>query len=232
MKYLHAVKAKFLERPNRFIALVDIDGNVQKAHVKNTGRCRELLIPGTDVFLEESDNPARKTKYSLIAVNKGGRLINMDSQVPNVVVAEYIKNGGIFGKEAAKRIEIYREKTYKDSRFDIYAKLDDREIFIEVKGVTLEENNTARFPDAPTQRGIKHIRGLTDAVCNGYEAYIVFVIQMKGAECFEPNDRTQKDFGEALVLAKASGVKILAFDCFVTPDSIEISESVPVRLQN
>lgn len=230
MKYLHVVKAKFLERPNRFIALVEISGSVQKAHVKNTGRCRELLVPGTDVFLEVHDNPARKTKYSLIAVNKGGRLINMDSQIPNAVVAEYISGGGIFGSEAVGNIKVFREKTYKDSRFDIYAELDGRKIFIEVKGVTLEEDNTARFPDAPTERGLKHIRGLMDAAACGYETYIVFVIQMKDAARFEPNDKTQPAFGETLREAKSAGVHLLAFECDVTETGIEICGEVPVCL--
>lgn len=230
MKYLHVVKAKFIERPNRFIALVDIGGSVQKAHVKNTGRCRELLIPGTDVFLEEHDNPARKTKYSLIAVDKGGHLINMDSQIPNAVVAEYIEKGGIFGSEAAGHIKVLREKTYKDSRFDIYAGLDERKIFIEVKGVTLEEDHIARFPDAPTVRGLKHIRGLMNAVADGYEAYIIFVIQMKGIKHFEPNYRTQPEFGQMLKEAKNAGVHLMAFECDVTEDAIEICGEVPVFL--
>lgn len=230
MKYLHVVKAKFLERPNRFIAIVDIGGSMQKAHVKNTGRCRELLIPGTDVFLEEHDNLARKTKYSLIAVNKGGCLINMDSQIPNAVVAEYIASGGIFGIEAAGHIKVLREKTYKDSRFDIYAELGERKIFIEVKGVTLEEDHIARFPDAPTERGIKHIRGLMDASADGYETYIIFVIQMKGIKHFEPNYRTQPEFGETLKKAKNAGVHLLAFECDVTEDTIEICGEVPVCL--
>lgn len=230
MKYLHVVKAKFLERPNRFIALAEVDGCIQKAHVKNTGRCRELLISGTDIFLEENDNPARKTKYSLIAVNKGGRLINMDSQIPNAVVAEYIEKGGIFGSDAVGKIKVRREKTYKDSRFDIYAELENRKIFIEVKGVTLEENDIARFPDAPTERGLKHIRGLMDAVTDGYEAYIVFVIQMNGIKHFEPNDKTQPEFGRALCEAQAAGVHMLAFSCDVTESSIEICDEVPVHL--
>ena len=230
MQYSNIVHGKFIERPNRFIALSQVDGNIEKVHVKNTGRCRELLIPGTDIFLEKHDNPSRKTKYSLIAVKKGSRLINMDSQIPNGVVTEYLRAGCIFGQQAAKNMEIIREKTYGDSRFDIYVNLNGKDIWIEVKGVTLEEDGIARFPDAPTQRGIKHLHGLMEAAANGCEAYMVFVIQMKGVRWFEPNDGTHPEFGQALREAQAAGVHVLAFDCNVQEDSISIREPVEVRL--
>ena len=223
MKYSNIVKGKFISRPNRFIARVDIAGVEHTVHVKNTGRCKELLIPGCTVFLEKADNPNRKTLYDLIAVIKGDRVINMDSQAPNAVFRRWIK-------KQLPNATVKREITYKDSRFDCYIETETDKIFVEVKGVTLEENGYVRFPDAPTERGIKHINGLMDAVNNGYKAAVFFVIQMEDVISFSPNYDTQPRFGQALKNAEAAGVKILAYSCKVTPDSLEIDKPVPVIL--
>ena len=223
MKYSNIVKGKFISRPNRFIARVDIAGVEHTVHVKNTGRCKELLVPGCTVFLEKSDNPNRKTLYDLIAVIKGDRVINMDSQAPNAVFRRWIK-------KQLPNATVKREITYKDSRFDCYIETETDKIFVEVKGVTLEENGYVRFPDAPTERGIKHINGLIDAVNNGYKAAVFFVIQMEDVISFSPNYDTQPRFGQALKNAEAAGVKILAYSCKVTPDSLEIDKPVPVIL--
>lgn len=195
-------------------------------HVKNTGRCRELLVPGCNVYLEKSDNPERKTLYDLIAVEKGDILINMDSQVVNGAAYEWLPKSGIFSNDA----KIYRERTNGNSRFDIYVEDGERKAFVEVKGVTLEKEKRALFPDAPTERGVKHIEHLTELVAEGYEAYVLFVIQMKGCASFSPNDEMHKAFGDALRRAKKAGVNIIAMDCRVTPDSIEIDSPVPVKL--
>ena len=200
MKYNKVEQGIFQKRPNRFIAHVEINGKEEVCHVKNTGRCRELLVPGALVFLEESDNPKRKTKYDLIAVEKGNRLINMDSQIPNKVVEEWLKEGNLFGKEAKVR----REVVYGNSRFDLYIESGERKIFMEVKGVTLEENNVVRFPDAPTQRGVKHIQELEKCIKEGYEAYLIFVIQMENVDYFTPNRDTHPEFAEALKTAEKS----------------------------
>ena len=232
MKYEHITEGRFIDRPNRFIAHVEINGQVETVHVKNTGRCRELLIPGTQVFLEKSSNPARKTAYDLICVNKKGRgLINMDSQIPNKAALEWIKAGHLF----PEKVQVTPEKTYGNSRFDFFVRGGElmagtREAFVEVKGVTLEEDGTAWFPDAPTERGIKHIEELIHCVEEGYDAYIIFVIQMKGVHCFRPNDRTHRAFGDTLRKAADSGVHILALDCLVTKDTMEIDEKIPVIL--
>lgn len=179
MNYKKIVKAKFIERPNRFIAYCEVDGNIEKVHVKNTGRCRELLIPECTVYLEESDNPNRKTKYSLISVEKGKRIINMDSQVPNKVVYEGLKNNKIKLPGISEEITLIKpEKTYGNSRFDIYLEAGNKKAFIEVKGVTLEEDNIVKFPDAKTERGVKHINELIEASKDGYYCYILFLIQM------------------------------------------------------
>ena len=223
MKYSNIVKGKFISRPNRFIARVDIAGVEHTVHVKNTGRCKELLVPGCTVFLEKADNPNRKTLYDLIAVIKGDRVINMDSQAPNAVFRRWIK-------KQLPNATVKREITYKDSRFDCYIETETDKIFVEVKGVTLEENGYVRFPDAPTERGIKHINGLIDAVNNGYKAAVFFVIQMEDVISFSPNYDTQPRFGQALKNAEAAGVKILAYSCKVTPDSLEIDKPVPVIL--
>ena len=227
MKYNNIVKGKFIERPNRFIAKVEIDGTTETVHVKNTGRCRELLVKGTTVYLEKSNNPERKTGYDLIAVLKNGKtLINMDSQIPNAVTEEWLRKGNLFSKDAVIR----REVTHNKSRFDFYIEEGGRKIFLEVKGCTLETDGIARFPDAPTERGVKHINELIDCVNEGFEAYILFVIQMKGIKHFEPNNVTHKAFGDALRNAENKGVNILAYDCIVTPDSIEIDKEVKVLL--
>ena len=230
MKYSSVVKAKFVSRPNRFVAVVDIDGSFETVHVKNTGRCGELLIPGCTVFLSISDNPNRKTKYDLVATEKtvgeGKLLINMDSQIPNDVAEEWMKEGNLFSKEATIR----REVTYGDSRFDFYIEDGKRKAFLEVKGCTLEQDGIAMFPDAPTERGVKHINELLRCVIDGYEAYILFVIQMKGVAEFRPNDQTHKAFGEALRNAYSSGVNVLAVDCIVNQDSLKIDSFIRIRI--
>lgn len=226
MRYKETEKAVFLKRPNRFVAEVEIQGKRETVHVKNTGRCKELLIPGAEVILEKSGNPNRKTKYDLICVNKQGRLVNMDSQIPNKAAEEWIKKGGLFPEE----VTIRPEKKYGNSRFDLYVESPVRRAFVEVKGVTLEEDNIVRFPDAPTVRGIKHVEELIHCMEEGYEAYLLLVIQMKGVKKFMPNWDTQPEFGEALIKAEKAGVKILARDCLVTEDTIEIQEEVPVDL--
>lgn len=230
MTYKNIVEGRFISRPNRFIARIQINGREETVHVKNTGRCKELLIPYCTVFLALAENPLRKTKYDLVAVIKKTEnkeiLINMDSQIPNLAAVEWLKKGTLFSKEAL----IKREVTFKNSRFDIYVEDGPKKAFIEVKGVTLENNGTAMFPDAPTIRGIKHINELIEASKEGYEAYILFVIQMRGAKEFKPNDLTHKEFGDALRKAKASGVKILAYDCKITPNSIELDSPIKTNI--
>lgn len=226
MVYKNITEGIFIKRPNRFIAHVKINEKEEVCHVKNTGRCRELLVPGTPVFLEKSDNPNRKTQYDLIAVKKGKKLINMDSQIPNKVVEEWLLEGNLFGKDA----KIKREVTYGNSRFDLYIETRERKIFMEVKGVTLEENGVVRFPDAPTQRGVKHVKELCKCIGDGYEAYIMFVIQMEDVIYFEPNIRTHPQFKEALIEAQEAGVKILAYSCRVRKDLIKLEKPVRVYL--
>lgn len=228
MIYENIVQGKFISRPNRFIAHVEIDGEEQVVHVKNTGRCKELLVPGAIVYLEKSDNPARSTAYDLIAVQKNNRIINMDSQVPNKVVAEWLKEGSFFHDLVSLR----PETTYGNSRFDFYVETKEERVFIEVKGVTLEENGLVRFPDAPSERALKHVEELIKAREAGYRAIIFFVIQMKGVKWFAPNVDTQPEFGEALVHAAKAGVEIHAYDCMVTPESIAMNEPVPVALSS
>lgn len=231
VKYKATKRAKFISRPNRFIAKVILDGNIETVHVKNTGRCKELLTEGCDVVLYESDNPSRKTKYDLVAVYKHRKdslplLINMDSQIPNDVVDEWLKKGRLFERDAVIR----REVVFGDSRFDFYVRDGDRKAFIEVKGVTLEEDRIAKFPDAPTERGVKHINELVSAVKLGYEAYVIFVIQMKEIDLFTPNDATHKAFGDALRAAASQGVRVIALDCIVSEDTIEADGYVPIEL--
>lgn len=226
MKYERMKKGEFISRPNRFIANVIIDGKEEICHVKNTGRCKELLTPNACVFVQESDNPNRKTKFSLIGVIKGERYINMDSQVTNIVVREWIEKGNLF--EDVKLIK--SEKKYGNSRFDLYVEAGERKIFIEVKGATLEEDGIVRFPDAPTERGVKHINELCECIKDGYEAYIIFVIQMKDVKHFEPNVKTHKEFADALKKAQKAGVNVIAVDCEVTEDSIDIRDNVKVIL--
>lgn len=227
MKYERIVKGKFLERPNRFIAYVDIDGQKETVHVKNTGRCKELLRPGAVVYLQEFDPSARKTKWDLIAVEKKGRIINMDSQIPNKVVKEWLESGGLFRKVT----KIQPEYTYGDSRVDLYVEADGKKILIEVKGVTLEEEGRVRFPDAPSERAVKHVEELKRAVGEGYEAYIFFVIQMKDVRYFTPNMDTHPAFGEALREAALAGVHVIAYDCRVDCDHITLADEVKVVLE-
>ena len=226
MRYDDVREGRFLSRPNRFIAHVALDGVTEVCHVKNTGRCRELLVPGAAVYLERAGNPARKTRYDLIAVRKGGLLINMDAQAPNRVFGEWAAAGGFLPGLTAIRPEF----TWEDSRFDFRLEDGRGPVFVEVKGVTLEEDGEARFPDAPTERGAKHLRGLLRAVEQGYRAAVCFVIQMKGPAVFRPNDRTDPAFGQALRRAAAGGVAVLAVDCRVEPDSLVIDRPVPVDL--
>ncbi len=226
MKYLNMEQALFQERPNRFIAYVETEYGRELCHVKNTGRCKELLTPDAVVYVQRNDNPARKTKLDLIGVKKGDYLINMDSQAPNGAVKEWLQAGNLFSKDA----KIYQERTYGESRFDFYIEDGDRKIFMEVKGVTLEEDGVCRFPDAPTERGVKHIRELIRCMEDGYEAYLLFVIQMSPVKYLEPNDRTHKAFGDALREAAKAGVHVMARDCRIETDSIEIMNEVEVRL--
>lgn len=226
MKYHHIVQARFLERPNRFIAYVNIDGKREKVHVKNTGRCRELLRKDAKVYLEQSDNPNRSTAYDLVAVEKGSRMINMDSQAPNKVVAEWLLTKELF----PNLVLVRPETTYGKSRFDFYVETEEEKIFMEVKGVTLEDDGVVRFPDAPSERAIKHVEELIQAKQDGYRVFVLFVIQMEGVSYFMPNWDTHKEFAESLLRARNAGVEILAYDCKVTPDSMRIKEAVPVFL--
>ena len=223
MDYGKMVSGVFLARPNRFIAHVQIGGQVEVCHVKNTGRCRELLPTGAEVWCQESDNPARKTKYDLITVRKGERLINMDSQAPNAAVREWLLAGG-FGEIS----ELRPESVHGDSRFDFSFLKDGRRCFLEVKGVTLENDGVCAFPDAPTERGSKHLRGLARAAEEGYGAYVLFVVQMEKVRYLHPNDGTDPAFGKALREAAEAGVQIMALDCKVTPGSMILNESLPV----
>lgn len=227
MHYTNIYRGMFIERPNRFIAYIDIEGSRKTVHVKNTGRCRELLRPGAAVYVQEADNPLRKTRWDLIAVEKGSRMVNMDSQVPNKLVKEWLEEGNLFGEIT----KIRPEYTYGSSRFDLYVEADGKKIFIEVKGVTLEEDGVVRFPDAPSERAVKHVEELVSAVKEGYEAYVFFVVQMKGVRYFTPNMDTHPAFGEALMAAEKAGVHILAYDCEVSKDEIHIADEVPVVLK-
>lgn len=226
MEYERIAEGRFLSRQNRFIAYVDIGGKTEKVHVKNTGRCKELLVENAEVYLEKSGKEGRKTDYDLVAVRKGKRLINMDSNAPNKAVGEWLLKKELFPSLK----EVRAEKTYKNSRFDFYIETEEEKIFLEVKGVTLERENGAYFPDAPSERAVKHVEELMEAVKEGYKAYILFVIQMKGIAFFSPNVETHPAFAEVLEKAKAAGVKILAYDCGVTPDSMEIGSPVAVRM--
>lgn len=233
MKYENIIKGKFIARPNRFIAEIEVDGEVVRAHVKNTGRCRELLIPGAEVYLEDFEGRmgTRKMRYSLISVMKGDMLINMDSQAPNKVTEEALLNGKLQLPGIGKLTLVKREKTYGDSRFDFYIEdAEGKKAYLEVKGVTLEEDGVARFPDAPTERGVKHVNELCKAVEDGYLGFVLFVIQMSGIRHFEPNDATHKAFGDALRKAQKKGVTVMAVCCHVTMDTLEILDSVPVKL--
>ena len=225
MRYENMVQGVFCSRPNRFIAHVQIDGKEEICHVKNTGRCRELLPPGAKVWCQQFDNPARKTRFDLITVEKGARLINMDSQAPNGAVREWLLAGGL-----GEISELKGEYTHGDSRFDFSFEKDGKRCFLEVKGVTLETDGVCAFPDAPTERGAKHLRGLTQLAQEGYGAYVIFVIQMEQVQYLHPNDATDPNFGKALRQAKDAGVQVMAMDCRITPDTMEIGRPVEVRL--
>lgn len=226
MIYKNTLWGRFIGRPNRFIAYAEIDGEEKLCHVKNTGRCRELLTESAKVVLCQSDNPKRKTQYDLIAVLKGDRLINIDSQVPNTVFREWVLKSGYF-----KDITYIRpEYTYGNSRLDFYIEASGKKILAEVKGVTLEENNVVSFPDAPTQRGTKHLNELIKALENGYEAYIVFIVQMENVNFFTPNTKNDPDFSEALRKAAKEGVNILCLDCKVSENEINANNLVKIKL--
>ena len=225
MHYSAVKQGRFLSRPNRFIAYVEMDGKTEICHVKNTGRCRELLVPGAKVWCAKAENPNRKTAYDLIAVEKGAYLVNMDSQAPNQAVGEWLRNGGLGNAQV-----ILPEQRFHHSRFDFYLERDGKPMFLEVKGVTLEKNGVCRFPDAPTQRGARHLRELIFAKEQGYDAAVLFVIQMAPVRYLAPNDETDPEFGKALREAVAKGVAVLAVDCMVTPDTMTIGNSVAVHL--
>ena len=225
MHYPNMVPGIFLSRPNRFIAQVEIDGQEETVHVKNTGRCRELLPHGAEVWCQKSDNPNRKTKYDLITVKKGDRLINMDSQAPNIAAGEWLKGGGLGEIENLKA-----ETFHGDSRFDFSFTLDGQPCLLEVKGVTLENDGVCAFPDAPTERGAKHLRGLTEAKKAGFGAFVLFVVQMADVKYLHPNDATDPAFGAALREAAENGVVVMAVDCAVTEDTMVIRQRIPVKL--
>lgn len=225
MTYSNMTPGTFLSRPNRFIAHIEINGQAEVVHVKNTGRCRELLPAGAQVWCQKADNPNRKTKYDLITVRKGHRLINMDSQAPNIAAKEWLLSGGL------GPVENLRAETFHgDSRYDFSFTLNGKQCFLEVKGVTLETDGVCAFPDAPTERGAKHLKGLAEAAKNGFGAYVLFVIQMADVVHLHPNDLTDPNFGTALREASANGVQVLAVDCDVTVDSMTIRNRVPVIL--
>ena len=226
MRYTNIMAGKFLARPNRFIAHVEIAGREEIVHVKNTGRCKELLLPGATVYVQHFPEGKRKTKYDLIAVEKQNLLINMDSQAPNKVVQEWLMEQEPFGKITYLKPEC----KHRDSRFDFYLETEAKKMFIEVKGVTLEEKGVVMFPDAPTERGVKHVQELCHCLEQGYEAAIVFVVQMSGSRYFTPNRRTHAAFATALEQAAASGVQLMALTCAVTPDSLIINGTLPIHL--
>ena len=225
MKYTNVVPGTFLCRPNRFIAHIEIDGKEEICHVKNTGRCRELLPVGAQVFCEDAQAPSRRTRYDLIAVQKGPRLINMDSQAPNAAAKEWLLAGGLGDMQ-----NLRGESRHGDSRFDFSFTKDGLPCFLEVKGVTLETDGICAFPDAPTLRGTKHLRELAQLAQEGYGAYILFVIQMSNVSYLHPNDATDPAFAAALRKAAEAGVKLLAMDCAVTPDSMVLRKPVEIRL--
>lgn len=224
--YDNICQGHFLSRPNRFVAQVEIRGQTETVHVKNTGRCRELLVAGTEVWCQEWDKPGRKTKFDLYAVRKGERIINMDSQAPNKAAKDWLLAGGL-GDVSGLRAEV----PHGNSRFDFAFQKDGRQCYLEVKGVTLEEDNVVRFPDAPTLRGTKHLRGLARAVLEGNGAYVLFVIQMERVKYLEPNWRTDPDFAQALAEARRAGVRVLAVDCRVTESTMELMNFIPVHLE-
>lgn len=225
MIYKNICTGKFISRPNRFIAEVEISGEIKICHVKNTGRCKELLVPGATVFLEKSDNLARKTEYDLVAVYKGEKLINMDSQAPNKVFGEWVQQGDYF-----KNITLVKpEYKYKNSRMDFYIETENKKILAEIKGVTLEENGVVMFPDAPTERGIKHIKELMGALAEGYESYIFFIVQMEDCKYFTPAYDKHPEFAKVLKEAHKKGVKVIALNCTVTHSELKIKGEIPVK---
>jgi len=229
MKYKNPViEGKFINRINRFIAEVEISGKIEKVHVRNTGRCKEIFIPGAKIFLEEGSGEKRKTKYSLIAVYKEKRLINVDSQIVNYVFEEGVLKNKV---DFLNNPDVFlREKVYNKSRFDFYYEKGSKKGFIEIKGVTLEKDNQTMFPDAPTLRGQKHIKELVQGLKEGYENYIIFLIQMENTESFRPHWETDPVFAEELEKAKRQGVKILAYDTIVAPENITLNKTVKVKI--
>lgn len=226
MKYERMLPGKFISRPNRFIANIEIDGKIEVCHVKNTGRCRELLVPGAKVFVQKADNPARKTQYDLISVYKDKMLVNMDSQAPNKVFKEWAESSGYF-----KNLSYIKpECKYNNSRFDFYLEADQRKIFVEVKGVTLENDGVVSFPDAPTERGIKHLKELEDAVKDGFDAYVCFIIQMENCKYFMPSYTNHPEFADALSHANKMGVNVIALSCNVTKTKLCAKDFVEVRV--
>lgn len=226
MEYTNMKKAIFLDRPNRFIATIEIEGQQEICHVKNTGRCRELLISGAELFVQEQDKTNRKTKYDLISVRKGERLINIDSSAPNRIFQEWLPQSRLFHNATLVR----PEQRFGASRFDFYLELGGCRAFAEIKGVTLEEDGVAMFPDAPTERGVKHLRELTACMEAGYSAYLVFIVQMKGVRYMQANWKTHPEFGHGLRSAKKAGVQILALDCAVTETGILAEDPVEVKV--
>lgn len=228
MRYDSIVSGRFLARPNRFIAYVEVGGREIIAHVKNTGRCKELLVPGAAVYLQDwgEEHAGRKTRYDLVAVEKGALMVNMDSQAPNKVFSEWANAGGF----VSGLTHLKPEAKWGNSRFDFYWEAGERHGFVEVKGVTLEHDGLVCFPDAPTERGVKHLEELIQAKAEGYEAAVCFVIQMEGMRVFSPNNETHPAFGAALRKAAAAGVRVIAMECCVTPDSLQITKEIPISL--
>lgn len=223
MKYSDIVKGTFVSRPNRFIAHVIIDGKEEICHVKNTGRCKELLVEGATVFVQKSNNPSRKTAYDLISVYKGERLINMDSQAPNKVAEEWLR-------ERFPEAVIKKEVTHEDSRFDFYIENKGDKIFVEVKGVTLEKDGVVLFPDAPTQRGVKHLNGLAKWVTEGNKAMALFIVQMNNVKYFTPNKETHPEFAEVLTKAKNQGVEVIAVECEAGESTLTHGKEIDIIL--
>jgi len=231
MQYESVVPATFLERPNRFVARVLLGGREELVHVKNTGRCRELLVKGATVYLAPSSSEGRKTRFDLVCVEKqregkSSLLINLDSSAPNRAAWEYLQSGNLIPAEAVLRREVF----FGASRLDLYAEWSSHRAYFEVKGVTLEKDGLALFPDAPTLRGLRHVKELIEARRQGYDAYLLFLIQMEGMQAFSPNDETQPAFGRELCRATREGVRVLPLECRVTPDSLWVNRLIPLRL--
>ncbi len=224
MYYPNVKEGIFVERVNRFIANVYINDKLETCHVKNTGRCKEILVNDSKVLVQEFDSNSRKTKFDLISVYKGRKLINIDSQIPNKMFGEFLNSSCLF-----KDINYFKsEVTFGNSRFDFYIEYQNKKAFIEVKGVTLERDGVVLFPDAPTSRGVKHLKELIRAKREGYEAYVIFIVQMEDVKYFTPNYEMHKEFGEALSFCKDEGVGVLAFDSVVSKNEIYIKGKVDV----